>query len=84
MNVAVSVWHLDKDSWTRFAVTAPDRNKPEAERLNARLAGWAFETGAWKDKSLVPSIDDLKAATPEPAKAEAPAAEAPKTESPKP
>ena len=72
LNIAISVYHLDKDSWTRFAVTAPDRNKPEAERLNARLAGWAFETGAWKDKSLVPSIDDLKAAPPEPAKAEAP------------
>jgi hypothetical protein len=71
LNIAVSVFHLDKDSWTRIAVTAPDRNKPEAERLNARLSGWAFETGAWKDKSLVPSIDDLKAA-----KAEAPAGNA--------
>ena len=61
LDIAVSVYHLDKDSWTRFAVTAPDRGKPEAERLNAKLSGWAFETGAWKDKSLVPSLDDLKA-----------------------
>jgi hypothetical protein len=76
LNFSVSVYHLDKDSWTRIAVTAPERNKPEAERLNGRLSGWAFETGAWKDKSLVPSIEDLKAPTPEPAKAEAPAAAA--------
>jgi hypothetical protein len=76
LNFSVSVYHLDKDSWTRIAVTAPERNKPEAERLNSRLSGWAFETGAWKDKSLVPSIEDLKAPTPEPAKAEAPAAAA--------
>src|SRR3984957_17851870 len=47
LEIAVSVYHLDKDSWTRFTVTAPDRGKPEAERLNAKLANWAFETGAW-------------------------------------
>jgi hypothetical protein len=66
LNIAVTVYHLDKDSWTKFAVTAPDRGKPEAERLNARLTGWAFETGAWKDKSLIPSLDDLKAPPPPP------------------
>jgi hypothetical protein len=83
LDIAVSVYHLDKDSWTRVSVAAPERNKPEAERLNARLAGWAFETGAWKDKSLVPSIDDLKAPPPEPAKTEAPATP-PTVEAPKP
>ena len=62
--ITVTVNHLDKDSWTRIAVTAPDRNKAEAERLNARLAGWAYETGAWKDKSLVPSLGDLVAPPP--------------------
>jgi hypothetical protein len=72
LNIAVTVYHLDKDSWTKFTVTAPDRGKPEAERLNARLSGWAFETGAWKDKSLIPSIDDLKAPPPAPAKDAAP------------
>jgi Domain of unknown function (DUF4340) len=77
LEITVTVSHLDKDSWTRFSVAAPDRAKPEAERLNAKLAGWAFETGAWKDKSLVPSIDDLKAAPPAPAQAPA-TEEAPK------
>ncbi len=80
LDIAVTVNHLDKDSWSRFVVTAPDRNKPEAARLNARLAGWAFETGAWKEKSLVPSIDDLKAPPPADASkpAEPPTAGAPK------
>lgn len=64
LDIAVTVYHLDKDSWTRFAVTAPERGKPEAERLNAKLSNWAFETGAWKDKSLIPSLDDLKAPPP--------------------
>ena len=67
LEIAVAVYHQDKDSWTRINVTAPDRGKPEAERLNTKLSGWAFETGAWKDKSLVPSLDDLKAPPPAPA-----------------
>jgi hypothetical protein len=70
LDITVTVYHVDKDSWTRITVAAPDRNKPEAERLNEKLSSWAFETGAWKDKSLVPSIDDLKA--PEPTKDAAP------------
>jgi hypothetical protein len=72
LDITVTVHHLEKNSWTQIAVAAPERNKPEAERLNAKLSGWAFETGAWKDKSLVPSLDDLKAPPPEPAKEAAP------------
>ncbi len=81
LDISVTVYHLGKDSWTRFTVAAPDRNKPEAERLNARLSPWAFETGAWKDQSLDPSLDDLKA--PPPAPPPTPA-EPPKAETPKP
>jgi hypothetical protein len=81
LDITVTVNHLGKDSWTHFAVTAPDRNKPEAERLNAKLSPWAFETGAWKDQSLDPSLDDLKAPPP---KDEAPKAEPPTAETPKP
>ncbi|MSP00409.1 MAG: DUF4340 domain-containing protein [Acetobacteraceae bacterium] len=77
LEIAVTVNHLEKDSWARFTVTAPEANKPEAERLNAKLAGWAFQTGQWKDKALIPSLDDLKAPPPEPAAPPA-AAEAPK------
>jgi hypothetical protein len=77
LEIAVAVYHQDKDSWTRINVTAPDRGKPEAERLNAKLSGWAFETGAWKDKSLVPSLGDLKAPPPAPAAATPPGAATP-------
>jgi hypothetical protein len=80
LEIAVAVYHQDQDSWTRINVTAPDRGKPEAERLNTKLSGWAFETGAWKDKSLVPSLDDLKA--PPPAPAATPGAAAPGTLAP--
>ena len=73
LEITAAVSHLDKDSWTRFTVAAPERGKPEAERLNAKLAGWAFQTGAWKDKSLIPTIEDLKAPPPEATPAATPA-----------
>jgi hypothetical protein len=65
--VTVKVFHLDKDVWARFSSAAvSDKAKPEADRLNARLAGWTYQVGSWKEKSLVPSIDDLKAEPPAP------------------
>jgi hypothetical protein len=63
--VTVTVFHADKDVWARFAVAgSSDKVKPEAERMNARLAGWSYQIGSWKEKSLVPGIDDLKAEEP--------------------
>jgi hypothetical protein len=82
LDIDVAIYHLDKDSWTRFTVTAPERGKPEAERLNAKLSNWAFETGAWKDKSLVPSIDDLKAPPPAPPPGQPPSGQTPSGQPP--
>jgi hypothetical protein len=63
--VTVTVFHADKDVWARFAVSATaDTVKPEADRLNGRVAGWSYQIGSWKEKSLVPTIDDLKAEAP--------------------
>jgi hypothetical protein len=65
--ITVQLFHADKEVWARFAAAASsDDAKPEADKLNARLAGWTFEIGSWKEKSLVPTMDDLKA--PEPTK----------------
>jgi hypothetical protein len=72
--VTATVFKGEKDIWARFAATSRDKTKDEADKLNARLAGWTYQLGAWKQKALVPSLDDLKA--PEPAKP--PPAEAPK------
>jgi hypothetical protein len=74
--ITTTVFHADKDVWARFAAAATsDKAKPEADKLNARLAGWTYEIGSWKEKSLVPTMDDLKAE--EPAKPAAPGTEAP-------
>jgi hypothetical protein len=69
--VKVTLLHADKDVWARFAVSGPDKVKAEADRLSARLAGWSYQVPSWKEKSLVPAIDDLKAPEPPPAPAAA-------------
>jgi hypothetical protein len=79
--ITATVFKGDKDIWARFsaaAAAAPDqaasdKAKAEADRLNARLAGWTYQLGAWKQKALVPAMDDLKAPPPE--KPAAPSAE---------
>ena len=63
--VTATVFKGEKDIWARFAATGNDKSKDEADKLNARLAGWTYQLGAWKQKALVPSMDDLKAAPPE-------------------
>jgi hypothetical protein len=70
--VAATVLHADKDVWVRFKASGD--NKAEADKLNARLGGWTYQVGSWKEKSLVPTLDGLKAPEPpKPAAAVAPA-----------
>src|SRR6185437_11829313 len=95
--VTASVFKGDKDIWARFGAApaarldaaAGDKAKAEADKLNARLAGWTYQLGDWKRKALVPTLDDLKAPPPEkPAAAvstpAAPAASAPASAEPAP
>jgi hypothetical protein len=57
------------DLWVRLAVAGTgDKAAAEASRLSARLAGWTYQIGSWKQKALAPTLDDLKA-TPSPAPA---------------
>jgi hypothetical protein len=63
--VAVTLLHVDKDVWARFAVSASsDKVKAEADNMNARVGGWLYQIGSWKEQSLAPTIDDLKAEEP--------------------
>ena len=70
--MTATVFKGEKDIWARFAATGSDKTKDEADKLNARLAGWTYQLGGWKQKALVPSLDDLKAPPPEKPPAEAP------------
>jgi hypothetical protein len=71
--VTATVFKGEKDIWARFSATGNDKTKDEADKLNARLAGWTYQLGTWKQKALVPALDDLKAPP-----SEKPAAQAPK------
>ncbi|HEX2943500.1 MAG TPA: DUF4340 domain-containing protein, partial [Rhodopila sp.] len=62
--VHVTLLHVGKDVWAHFAATGSDKTKAEADKLNARVGGWSYEIGSWKEKSLVPTMDDLKANEP--------------------
>jgi hypothetical protein len=55
------------DLWVRFAAAGNgEKAAAEAAALNKRLAGWSYQIGVWKQKALVPTLDDLKAAPPPP------------------
>jgi hypothetical protein len=67
--------------WVRLSA----EGDAEAERLNARWRGWAYQVGQWKEKSFVPRLDDLRrqeASAPQTAPEEQPAAAAPAPEAP--
>lgn len=64
--VTVTVRHADQDVWARFAVSGSNEAKTEADRLNARLAGWTYLIDSWKERSLFPDIDVMGLVEPEP------------------
>lgn len=63
--VTARVFHVDKDVWARFSAEGSGEAKAEADKLNQHLAGWTYRLGSWKEKALVPTLDDLKAAEPQ-------------------
>jgi len=52
--ITAAVFRGDKDIWVKFTVAGDDK-------LAAKLAGWSYQLGSWKEKALVPTLDDLKA-----------------------
>jgi hypothetical protein len=50
------VAHKDGDNvWVRLAAEGSE----EAQRLDARWRGWAYQVGQWKEKAFVPRLADL-------------------------
>ncbi len=44
------------DIWVGLAAEGDD----EAARLNARWRGWVYQIGQWKEKALIPRLEDLR------------------------
>jgi hypothetical protein len=55
LRIAVAVRKAGDDLWVRLAATGD----AEADRLNARWRGWAYQVGQWKEKAFVPALSDL-------------------------
>lgn len=55
-----------KTVWVSFEVDAGTSAKPatqkQAKKLEAKLSGWAYQMGDWSESSLLPTLDQLKAA----------------------
>ena len=72
--ITTTVFRADKDIWAQFAATG---DTDAAKEMQARVQGWAYQVGSWKEKSFIPTMDDLKASEPE--KPESPPNPSPKT-----
>ncbi len=44
----------------RFDIAGDGAAKAKAATLKARIAGWTYRIGAWKQIALVPSLTDLE------------------------
>jgi hypothetical protein len=70
MTITATLYKADKDIWARFAASGSGEAAKPAAALEARVHGWDYQIGAWKEQQFLPTLDDIKAA--EPAKPAAP------------
>lgn len=66
MKVKVTVNKSGPDIWVQLAASGDGKAQKDAAALDAKVKGWAYQVGAWKEQTLVPTLDELKA--PEPPK----------------
>jgi hypothetical protein len=60
LSVAADVSAQGNDVWAVFSFAGEGKEKEEADRLNAKLAGFALAIPGWQPATIVPSLDDLK------------------------
>lgn len=64
MTVDVAVNQKANEIWARFVAGGQGKAKAQSTKLEARLGNWIYELGGWKEKTLVPAMDDLAAPPP--------------------
>ena len=56
----VTLFKEGKDLWARFAASGPDPIRADVQALSSRLNGWEFLISSWKEKALLPTLEDMK------------------------
>lgn len=56
LRIAVTVHREGENIWVLLAAEGGE----EAQRLQARWSGWAYQVGQWKEKAFVPRLADLR------------------------
>ncbi|MBY0336735.1 MAG: DUF4340 domain-containing protein [Acetobacteraceae bacterium] len=56
--LAIAVW-ASRDGNLLWIRLRAEGTTPEATALNARWRGWAYQVGVWKEKAMVPRLEDL-------------------------
>lgn len=65
MTVTVTVYRDDVNVWAQFQAGGEGEAKAKADAMNTRVAGWAYQLGSWKEKTFLPTLDELKSDEPE-------------------
>ena len=80
MTVTVTVYRVETDIWAQFHAAGAGEAKTRADALNARITGWTYQVGSWKEKSFLPKLDELKSDEPAKPETEKPEPEKPESE----
>jgi hypothetical protein len=62
------------DVWARFSASGDGAAKAQAEKMNARTQGWAYDLMAWKEQALAPTLKQLEQDQPDQKSSSTPAA----------
>lgn len=57
LTATVRVFKGEKDIYARLSFSGADAAKAEADKLNAKTAGWTYQLGAWKEKAFAPTLE---------------------------
>jgi hypothetical protein len=74
LNVQATLLKLGTEQWARFAASGDAAAKEHADTINGTVRGWLYQLGSWKERSIFPAMDDLKAPPPAKEESETPAA----------
>ena len=61
LEVQVRLFKDEKNTWARFSVSGPEAIREDVQALAGKLTLWEFQISPWKEKTLLPTLEDLPA-----------------------